>query len=383
MLRDVELEIARNLLLDNFNSLGAEMVAVGQAFGRIAYQPIFAQQDLPSVQQAAVDGYTWPVSVKETEWLTISAPDVPGQTILLGTGDAVPTGCQAVIPTERCLYKDSQVRPQNRVRLGENIRQVGEDLRVGDLIIDVGQRVSAGHLTALAALGSKELMVYRTPRVAILTLSPGVIRDSNSVMLAALSKRDGARVEDVAVNHDGNEPELLAQAQNWLNRNDMLITIGSTFGGSSLDRMLQQLPVQGLFYGTKFHPGGHNAGSDYRGKPVVSLSGNPAACLVGYELLVNPLLKKMQGFNTIDLNVTATCEAGIYSSQIPSRKFLRGRLTWRNDGWKVTILPGQKPGMVKSLLDYNCLIEVRPEQQIIEPGNEVRVYPLGLESFGG
>ncbi len=132
-----------------------------------------------------------------------------------------------------------------------------------------------------------------------------------------------------------------------------------------------------LFWGVQIKPGSHSGAGCYDGRIIVSLSGNPAPCWVGYELLAVPVLRALQGLRPLPLpRLSAVCTGSFPKGGGP-RRFLRGYAVCGQDGWRVAILPGQKSSMLRSLLDCNALIDLPAGHQPLEAGGEVSLILLG------
>jgi molybdopterin molybdotransferase len=240
----------------------------------------------------------------------------------------------------------------------------------------------------LAAMGQSPVMVYRRPRVAIVsfgreltpardTPAPGQTRDCNGPILAALVARDGGEVTGVEILGDGDREEDRGRLAGLLSQSDLLLTIGGTAQESG-DRalpILRQLGTGVLFWGVCIKPGGHSGAGMCDGKPVVALSGNPAACSIGYEVLAAPVLRVLQGLSALPRRLTAVC-TNSFSGRGGPRRFLRGYVICGQDGWRVLVLPGQKSSMLRSLIDCNALIDLPAGHPSLEAGSEVSLILL-------
>jgi len=302
------------------------------------------------------------------------------------TGGLLPEGTAAVIPQERVEIKDHLFQSP-ALKPGSNIRPIGEDWVKGEILIRTGQVISPGAVAVLAASGFESVLVYRQPKVAILSLSPGIVpagvvparaetRDSNASMLSALVMRDGGKIETVG---EGEEAQL-NMLERMLFECDFLITIGMTYSGSTLDSMGLFRKVGGLplFQGTRMQPGGHNGAAVCNGKLMLSLSGNPAACAVGYEMLAASVIRKMQGVSPTLQVLKAVCLDDYTVSKIQTRRLVRGHLAYNptQERWEVSVLPGQKASMLRSLLDCNALIDRPAGSLSLQAGQIVTVIAL-------
>jgi molybdopterin molybdotransferase len=165
-----------------------------------------------------------------------------------------------------------------------------------------------------------------------------------------------------------------------LGQSDLLLTVGGTAleSGDRALSILRQLGTEMLFWGVRIKPGSHSGAGMCDGKPVVALSGNPAACSIGYEVLAAPVMRALQGRNASPRRFTAVC-TNSFSGRGGQRRFLRGYAVCGQDGWRVLVLPGQKSSMLRSLIDCNALIDLPAGHQPVETGSEVSLMLLGLD----
>ncbi|MCL2336845.1 MAG: molybdopterin molybdotransferase MoeA [Firmicutes bacterium] len=399
MLTDVSLEVGLAAVLERITPLAGEAVPLLQALNRIAARDLSAARDLPSHRQSSMDGYalhgddlgqrdnfTLQKCLRNGEWP--DAPLLPGQAVGVVTGGPLPEGTGAVAVQESVTVQGEQLFLAVPPRLGANIKLPGEDFLAGDLLAKAGARLDPGLLAVLAAFGTGEVFVYRRPQVAILSLGneivpghmlplPGQLWDSNGPLLAALAMGDGAEVVSVAVAGDSCTGGVRERMSELLEQADLLLTVGGGAFGICDHALaeLQGIGTEILFWGVDIKPGSHSGAAVWRSKPVLSLSGNPAACAVGYYLLAAPVIRSFQGLNPYLERVTAVCIDDFPRSGGP-RRFLRALAACRDTGWQVTLQPGQKNSMLRSLVGCNALVELPAGHQPLQPGSPVSVLLL-------
>jgi molybdopterin molybdotransferase len=401
MLTDVELETAQSLLIQHTRPLASESVPLKRALGRINALDIRAPHALPFYPQAAMDGFALhPLDLGATRPVRIlkylnpgEAADFvlqPGETVGVGTGSALPRDTGAVVPHEQVIVAGDHIRLQKTVKPGGNIRLPGEDFQENELLVAPGKRVTAGLIAAMAACGMNEILAYRKPRVAILSLDPHHAHnqletvnrhpDSNGPLLAALVARDGGRVKWIGVRND-EIPGIIRRVFHGI---DMLLTIGGTYsrGESEAASFLRDIGADILFQGTRIQPGGHNGAGIRNSQVIISLSGNPAACAVGYELLAAPVMRRFQGLDPGLFRIFASLTNTSTFTSHGTTRFLRGRAACGQNGWTVEALPGQKASMIRSLIDCNVLIEVPAGTEAVKAGSKVSVILLNHDSAG-
>lgn len=403
MLLDVSLEEAQQLLLQKLTPPAIEKLSILDATDRILAENLVAGENIPAWSSGARDGYV--VHAKDLDGHrklsivdTLAAEQLPhalnsGETVEVRTGEAIPEGSVALIPHEEVEIGETEIYLGKAVREGEFIRRAGEDFKSGELYAPEGSIISPGLISVLAAQGRSEVQVYSSPRVAILSLGeqlvswketpgPGCLRDSNGPLIAALARRDGAK--NVALNIVGNKgrAELETYMREIMEDADLLITIGGTYARKEAETktLFTEMGGEMLFWGVPIQPGGHNGAALWNKKRLISLSGNPAACAVGYELLVAPVIRALQGKEPYTPRVTAQCLDNI-GAKGSERRFVRAYLTTNGSIWRVKVLPGQKPGMIRSLVNCNALIDLPAGNPAITAGTLVSVILLDSNSI--
>lgn len=400
MQTDITLEEAQELLLSHVFPLPEKLVPLLDSPGYVCHQDIYATHDLPAYPQAAMDGYAVATADQSTDssYYALQGrlwpgemPGLhlqPGQAVGVLTGGPIPAGTEAVIPQEAAVLSENKVSFTRKIKPGSNIKLPGEDFRTGDLIARRGTVLGPGLLGVLAAYGKSELAVFTRPKVAVLSLGkqivpfqavhePGRVRDCNGPLLATFIKSDGAEVVGVEVAGDENSSQVKCRLENMLQQADVVLTIGGAASGACDETLylLKYAGLQPMFWGVKIKPGSHSGAAVYNSKLIISLSGNPAACAVGYHLLVSPVLRGLQGLDSRPLRLSVRCTNSFLKKGGP-RRFVRGHASCGQKGWQVTILPGQKSSMLRSLLDCNVLIDLPGGHPPVEEGNEVSVIFL-------
>jgi len=393
---DIELVEAQQQLIQAVNTLEREWVPLEEARGRVVAEEVTARHDLPPSRQAAVDGFA--VSdekVLGVKFRLLEANVSPG--LMLGAGEActvvtgglVPENTRTVIPHENAEVVDGYVAFSREVKLGENLKSAGEDLRGGTVIATPGAQVDSGLISVMAAFGYHQIPVYRRPRVGILSLGQGIIpwqneplphqvRDSNSPLLKSLVESDGGMA--AAVEIAGEERSSLnRRVTEMLGKIDLLIITGGTHAGEydEARQLLDNIGAEMLFWGVKIRPGGHPGAALWDSRLIICLSGNPGACMVGYHVLAAPVVRYLQGLPPFIPHIKAEVTNSFNKAGGP-RRFLRAHAEIHGNTWKVEVLPGQKSSMLRSYINCNALIDLPAGHPPLEAGSEVSVILLNL-----
>ncbi|HUW66399.1 MAG TPA: molybdopterin molybdotransferase MoeA [Spirochaetia bacterium] len=398
MLVDVKLEKARQSLLDAIVPLPEEAVALEQALGRIMVRDLVAPLDLPSHPQSAVDGYALgrdglngPMEcvLRQYPGETPAGRVLgPGEAVAVVTGGTLPPGTGAVIAREYVRVEGNRILARMDIPPGRNVKPAGEDFRAGQLVMPAGSSVDPGLIAVLAAFGQVEVYVRRRPRVGILSLGeeivscrttplPDQVRDANGPLLAALVTLHGGEVVGVETAGDSGPLAARVRLERLLEQADLVLTVGGAASGPDdyALSMLRETGARVLFWGVRIKPGHHTGAALCADRPVIALSGNPAACAVAYQLLAAPVLRACQGLRPCPPERSAVCTDS-YPKQGGPRRFLRGYASCGQDGWRVSLLPGQKSSMLRSLINWNVLVELPAGHPPVEAGTRVAVIPL-------
>jgi len=395
----MSLEKAQQLLLDHLPPRKTETISVLEANRRVLAEDIFAIHNLPAASQSAVDGYALgdgDLAINSVVQLKgqLGAGEVSnhrlesGKAIGVLTGGTLPPNCQAVVPQEKTSLEGRELSIMEHVKPGQNIKQAGEDFSAGELLLSAGQKLDPGAVALLSAFGINEVAVFSQPRIGILSLGanivswekepePGQVRDSNTPMLLALIGHQGGMTGDLGIMVAGDTNDGAPILRQLMAKNDIVIcTGGSYFGtGSEAETLFQAAGAHVFYWDVPVQPGSHTGAARYEDCLLFALSGNPAACFVGYQLFVAPVLLAMQGMNPGPVRIKARC-SNDFTKKTGSRRLVRGRAEYTSRGWEVTILPGQKPSMLRSLINCNALIDLAAGHPPFNEGTEVPVILL-------
>lgn len=382
-----------------------ERVATVDAFGRIAHADVAAPFSLPSFVRSTVDGYA--VLAASTFGATDSLPAFlrvvsevamgerattsleVGDAALIHTGGMLPNGSDAVVMvewTEQASGQEIEVR--RAVGVGENVLQVGEDVRKGDVVIAAGERLGSAEIGGLMALGQTQVAVAKRPTVGILSsgdevrapaepLAPGQIYDVNSYSLATLIETVGGRPQTYPIIAD-NPEAFRRSAESALADNDVvLFTAGSSVSVRDLTaQTIDQLGAPGvLVHGINIRPGKPTILAMCNGKPVVGLPGNPVSALVVARRIVRPLIQQLLGANPrVVPQLSATLTTNL-ASQSGREEWVPVRLI-EQDGTRLAEPVFGKSNLIFTLARAHGLLCIAPEATGLAAGTAVEVELL-------
>jgi molybdopterin molybdotransferase len=227
---------------------------------------------------------------------------VSAEPVEIMTGAALPGGLDTVVPFELFVRDGESVEITAAVSRGANVRQAGEDVTAGDVVVAGGHPLNAFELGSLAAAGVRQVQVSCRPRVALIVTGSEIasglplqyqIPDSAGPMVRAAALRIGAEV--VGTEYVADDLEGLAEAFRRASRvADVILTVGGLGRGhGDLVAAIAGSLGDVTSFSLALKPGKPFAAGTIDGAAYCGLPGNPGAAIVGFELLVAPLLRKL------------------------------------------------------------------------------------------
>lgn len=402
MLEGIELKQAIDILLENAQPLQTtEIKGLLEALSRIAAQDVIAPIDNPPFDRSPLDGYALiaedsmgasreiPVKLKVVGKLFAGdCCDIvlkPHEAVRIMTGAMIPTGANCVIRQEATNYSEDLLEIYEPLKAFQNYCHIGEDFKKGTKLISKGEKLNFVHLALLASMGYPTVMVYKQLKVALLVtgdelvppggaLPKGKIFNSNLFLIAARLKE--LSITPVYLQQCGDDVGIVIQKlQQAVAVADLVITTGGVSVGEKdiFHEVLPKLGADLKFWKVNIKPGTPAMFSTYLDKPILNLSGNPFAALATFELLARPMLGKMTRDHSI-LTTAATAIMEIdFSKKSKGKRFVRA--VYENG--KVRLPEGgHASGMVASMKNCNCLLEIEPGNNSNEKGSTVNISVL-------
>jgi molybdopterin molybdotransferase len=404
-------QILTDSSLKQLSSQPVESVPLLQARGRVLAQDQVASVDVPPWDNSAMDGYALFVNkeaadLEKNNSLVISqiipagkypAPLQAGTAARIFTGAPIPSGANAVEMQENTATENDRVTILQAIKPGANIRERGEDIAKGSVIIKAGTILQAQQLGLLASVGIASVPVYQPLRVVVLStgdelaepgtsLQDGQIYNSNRYLLLGLLQQfgceaiDGGMIEDDA---QVTQQRLLELSQ----QGDVIISSGGVSAGDE-DHVKKALEAIGKLnlWKIAMKPGKPLAFGSINNAAFFGLPGNPVSAFVTFLLFVKPYLLKAQGIADVApqlVEAVADFDWPPYDDDqlaLPERsrrdrkplkreEYLRARL--HADGKTVTIYPNQSSGTLSSVVWANGLA-ITPVGSVISRGDRIK-----------
>ncbi|KAL1905354.1 hypothetical protein Sste5344_008847 [Sporothrix stenoceras] len=418
--------------------------------GHVLAEDVFAAEDVPAFRASIVDGYAVVVpkgDSSQTESGTFSgvfpvvgvshaAPDEgkvlkAGEIARITTGAPLPTGANAVVMVENTVLqsltddgaeeRDVEIRAAN-VRDGDNMREVGSDVRKGQLVLRKGAKITAvgGEVGLLASAGVQQVTICRRPVVGVLStgneivehadrpplgLRLGEVRDTNRPTLLLAAQEWGFDTVDLGIVVD--QPQTLEQTlRDALRQVDMIITTGGVSMGELdlLKPTIERAMGGTIHFGrVAMKPGkpttfatvdvkqarrdsvgesvlsGSTSHSTRRVvRPIFSLPGNPASALVTFHLFVLPALHRMSGEHPRGLPRVPVALSHDFVLDKERPEYHRAVVSVGADGiLKATSTGGQRSSKVGSMRGANALLCMPAGPEPLKAGAKVDALLMG------
>ncbi len=376
-----------------------QQVQLEDAYNRVLATDIDSPVNVPSYQNSAMDGFAIRSDDLDRDSYTVVAevmagyvypkPLDCGQAVKIMTGAAVPKNADTVVMREQAAENNGTVSFGGaKIKPGQNVRQAGEDLALGQSVFASGKRLISPELGMLASLGLDSVKSYRKLKVAIFSTgdevqAPGMpasdtrIFDSNRFTLIGLLTQLGCDIVDLGIIED-DEQKMLEVLESASAQADVVLTSGGVSVGDA-DFIKAALESLGSieFWRINMRPGRPLAFGKINEKPIFGLPGNPVAVMVSFINFVEPALRKMQGetdWSPLKINAVATEDL---RSRQGRTEFTRGIYRINELGQLVVSSTGkQGSGILRSMSEANCLIEISPAIDTVKPGESVTIIPL-------
>ncbi len=387
-------QLIRNLLTPVSEQ---ETVALERALHRTLAADIASPINVPPQDNSAMDGYALRVAdlIAAPATLRIAGRVYAGHPFdgmlpkgacaRIMTGAPIPEGCDCVVMQEHVKIEGESIVISQMPRTGQNIRRAGEDLRQGSIALSRGQLIRPAEMGLLAALGIKEIPVYRRLRVAIFStgdelaqpghpLAAGQIYDSNRYSLIGMLNELGAEVVDMGSVRD-DRASLKHAFLLAADKADAIITSGGVSVGEA-DYIKELLTEIGevVFWKLAMKPGRPLAYGKIGRCHFFGLPGNPVAVIVTFRQFVSNALRVLMGQQPApSFTFPATLASPI--RKLPGRtEFQRGILSQDASGALSVASAGEQGSNILSAMSRaNCYIVLPEAQGNLEPGATVQV----------
>lgn len=301
------------------------------SLGYILAKDLISKDDLPCFRKSTMDGYA--INYKDSLGATDSIPsmlkvveeiqmgNIPqkklkrGEASKIYTGGMVPEGADAVLPIEYTeILSEKLISISKPVVFMENIIDIGDDSKVGDIYEKEGEIIDPETIAMAASLGYEKIEVYDKLKCKILStgdeiipvnskLVPGKSRDINSYMLYSLLKNMG--IDVLSMKHLEDKKDLIKkELEEDL---DLIIISGSSSKGNKdfVPEISKELNPGMIYHGISIKPGKPTSLSQNNKTMILGLPGNPISAYAVFRTIFQKAYEK---YFEIDENLKIKCK---------------------------------------------------------------------------
>jgi molybdopterin molybdotransferase len=390
-------EEALEAIVSRVSALGTERVDVLGALGRVLAGPVVSRREIPPWANSSMDGYA--VRAEDTRpgaglavVGSVEAGALPkrsvgrGEAMRIFTGAPLPDGADTVVPQEDVDAGAGRIALRGSSQRAAFVRPRGEDIRIGDHVLDPGTLLGAAEIGLLATLGHGQVCVHRRPRVAVLSTGneladlgtepgPGQIPNTNTYTLMAQVLESGGVPINLGVAPD--RLEMIEERVRAAGDADLIVSsAGVSVGELDLVReALTRVGAQLHLWKVSMRPGKPITFGSLEGRPVFGLPGNPVSAMVTFELFVRPALLKMAGRRRLTRPRVRARALEAIANPGSRRGYLRVQLATDETGLGARLTGEQGSAILRSMVAADGLAVVPPDTSV-DPGGELEIILL-------
>ena len=279
-----------------------EVIPVYEACGRVTAKAVYAHICAPHYAASAMDGVA--LNAKDTFGATETTPITlnSDQFIVVDTGDPIPENCDAVIMVEDIVKNgDGTITIHGSAAPWQHIRQIGEDICAGEMILASHMTVSPSAIGAMIAGGVLEIEVIRKPVVGIIPTGdeiippctdpkPGDILEFNGSIFSAMVRSWGAEAKVYPIVPDIFD-QIKAMVAKAASECDLVIlNAGSSAGREDFSVKVIRELGEVLYHGIAMKPGKPAILGCKGDTPILGVPGYPVSGIIVIEQILKPLV---------------------------------------------------------------------------------------------
>jgi molybdopterin molybdotransferase len=275
-----------------------------------------------------------------------------------------------------------------------NVSKIGEDTKKGVVGARAGTRLNPYHLGLAAVFGITELKVAKKPQIAIIATGNEIVElgtkrlenqifDSNKTMVAAMCRELGAEPVDFEIAKDDID-EISKRIIEALQSCDGVITTGGTSVGG-LDLVPDAVNGLGkpgvVVHGVALRPAMPTAVAVLSDKPVLILSGNPVAAVIGFEVFGRALICRLLGMPRTEPRPVLSAKLSKRVTTALGRKnYVRVLVSQKNGELIAEPVSAKGSGSISTMTQSNGYLIVEENREGVNEGENVTIHMFaGLE----
>lgn len=376
------------LLEENNMTSKEEKVPVFEACSKITSKAVYAKICAPHYNACAMDGIALMASktfgATETSPVELSQADY----IVIDTGDPLPKECDCVVMIEDVVEKgNGTVELYKSAVPWQHVRQIGEDICAGDMILPSYTEITPSAIGAMLAGGVMQVDVVKPPVVGIIPTgdeivepcsnpNEGDIIEFNSSIFSGILKSWGAKVKTYPIVKDKKDLIINAVKKATDECDAVILNAGSSAGREDFSTLAIDTVGEVLYHGIAIKPG-KPAILGHRGeKPILGVPGYPVSGIIVLEQIFKPVLEKLLKKN---LSCGEKVEATVgrkMTSPLKYQEFVRTRVGVSQNGEFTAVPLSRGAGVVTSFVKADGIIDVPQNCEGYEAGDKIEVNLL-------
>ena len=371
---------------ENGFSPHTEVIPVPEASGRVTAHAVYARISAPHYP-TAMEGIA--LDSRTTVHASRGAPVIlsPDRFTMVFAGDPLPEGCGAVVMPEDVQWeKDGSISLKAPAIPWQYVRQVGEDICAGEMLLASHMRILPAAIGAMLTGGIREVEVLTHPVVGIIPtgdeiLSPvqppdcGDMRELSSFIFSSM-----LRSWDVEPKTYPIVPDEFSQMEEMVERalaECDIVLLSTGYSASRKDNSTRVIEKLGtvLYHGIAMKPGRPAILGCQAEKPILSVPGYPVSGILILEQLLKPVIDAWYQYTPMP----ETFQKGVLTRAMESdpsvREFIRVRMG--KVGKKMMVFPlSKRSGVVSSFIKADGILEIPRGCSRYEAGDMVPVRLL-------
>lgn len=375
-----------------------ERISIDLAHNRVLAEDVISDIDVPHFRKSAMDGFTVVASdtfgaantnPKEFKLKgsvvagTVSKKKLDsGECVEITTGSPMLANADAVVMVEYTEREGNKIIVYKSVAPGENVIQIGTDIKKGTTVLTKGSRLGPRFTGVLAAIGRNSVLVKKIPRLGVLSTGNEIVSSEEDLVEGKVYDINSRTLIDsireiyclpVNLGIVGDDRELMKKKiLEGVEKSDIVIMSGgSSLGTEDLTRDVVQDLGEVLVHGIAVKPGKPVIIGRIGEKAFVGLPGYPTSALSDFHILIKPAIQAMLGMKEIQNFIQAKLARKV-ASTIGRYEFLAVKLERHEDGMiAVPVMKGSSA--ITTLSSANGFVEIDENTEVLNKGTLVKV----------
>jgi putative molybdopterin biosynthesis protein len=361
-----------------------EKIDVRHSLGRVSACAAYAKRCSPHYCASAMDGIAIKAQISfgasDASPVTLGSSDY----IRVDTGDELPQGCDSVVMIENVVeHDDGRISLYSAAVPWQNVRQIGEDICMGDMIMPSFTKITPSIIGALLAGGVFSLEVIKKPVFAIIPTGDEIVSaqqelfdsdipEFNSAIFSAMLEEWGAlsKIYPIVPDNPGCIEAAIKKAA--LECDGIIVIAGSSAGREDYTSSALKNVGTLILHGIAIKPGKPAILGHVGSVPFIGLPGYPVSGIIVMEEIVRHIVGILTCLPCEKPPVVQARVSRRINSSLKYREYIRTRLGVV-DNTTVAVPMERGAGIVSGFSKASGIITVSQDSEGIEAGESVQV----------